>query len=329
MLLSIEDAERLCVSAARSTGASDAVARSLARATVAAEAAGQRSVGLAHFIDYLDALKAGRIDGAAQPEITRPTPAVIQSDARGGIAHLGFDLCFNDLAAAARAYGVAIFSQKNSYTAGALGWFASRLAETGLIAFSAANGPALLAGSGTTRPVFCTNPLAFAAPRANGPPLLIDQSSSATAFVNVRAAAERGEAIPQGWAIDANGHATTDPSEAMRGALMAFGGARGANIALMVEVLAAGLSSANWSLDAPSFSDGSESPGSGLFVLAISPHVLGDDFAGRLDAHLQRLERDYGMHVPGQAKAQSALEAGQAGTVVDADIVAAIRHHIA
>ena len=329
MRLSIEDAVRLCVSAARSAGASDAVARSLARATVAAEAAGQISVGLAHFIDYLEALAAGRIDGAAQPEITRPAPAVFLGDARRGIAHIGFDLCFDDLAAAARAYGVAIFSQKNSYTAGALGWFAGRLAEAGLVAFAAANGPALLAGSGTTKPVFCTNPLAFAAPRANGPPLLIDQSSSATAFVNIRAAAERGEAIPQGWAIDADGHATTNPREAMRGALLAFGGARGANIALMVEVLAAGLSDANWSLDAPSFSDGSESPGSGLFVLAISPHVIGDDFSWRLDTHLQRLEYEYGMHVPGQAKAQSAREEDKAGIAVDADIVAAIRRHIA
>ncbi|TIW17972.1 MAG: Ldh family oxidoreductase, partial [Mesorhizobium sp.] len=100
-------------------------------------------------------------------------------------------------------------------------------------------------------PVYCTNPMSFAAPAADGSPLVIDQSSSATAFVNIRKAAEDGRKIPEGWALDASGNPTTDPAAAMKGAMLAFGGQRGANIALMVEVLAAGLSGANWSLDAP------------------------------------------------------------------------------
>ena len=95
--------------------------------------------------------------------------------------------------------------------------------------------------AGARRPVYCTNPLAFAAPVADGPPLLIDQASSATAYVELRRYADRGEALPPGWAVDADGRPTTDPNAALRGALLAFGGARGANIALMVEVMAAGL----------------------------------------------------------------------------------------
>ena len=63
---------------------------------------------------------------------------------------------------------------------------------------------------------------------------------------------------------------TTDPFAAMKGALLPFGGARGANIALMVEVLAAGLTGANWSLDASDFQAGDASPGAGLFVLALA-----------------------------------------------------------
>ena len=90
--------------------------------------------------------------------------------------------------------------------------------------------------AGAKTPVYCTNPIAFAAPLDEGPPLLIDQASSATAFVELRRYAERGEALPPGWAVDADGQPTTDPHAAMRGALLAFGGARGANIALMVEV---------------------------------------------------------------------------------------------
>lgn len=300
--LSVADAEALCVEALRAAGASAPAAASLARATVAAETGGQASVGLAHLLDYLDALEAGRIDGDAVPVLTRPTPCIILSDAGGGIAHLGFDRAMKDLATAAGTYGVAIFSQRNAYTCGALGYFAGRLAEAGLVALAATNGPALLAGAGTTRPVFCTNPLAFAAPRAGGPPLLIDQSSSATAFVNVRAAAQRGESIPEGWALGADQLPTTDPNEAMRGALLAFGGTRGANVALMVEVMSAGLSGANWSLDAPPIGEGRVSPGSGLFVLAIAPGLFGAGFEERLGAQLDRLAGHYGLHVPGRSK---------------------------
>ena len=143
--------------------------------------------------------------------------------------------------------------------------------------------------AGARTPVYCTNPFAFAAPVDDGPPLLIDQASSATAFVELRRYADRGEALPPGWAVDADGRPTTDPNAALRGALLAFGGARGANIALMVEVMAAGLAGANWALDAPSFTSGDRSPGAGLTVVAIAPALLAPDFPSRLRLELDRL----------------------------------------
>jgi (2R)-3-sulfolactate dehydrogenase (NADP+) len=209
---------------------------------------------------------------------------------------------------------VAVFSQRGGFTCGALGYFVSRLADRGLVGLAATNGgPAFLAASGADRPVFCTNPMAFAAPRAGAAPLVIDQSSSATAFVNLVRAAEAGEPIPEGWALDTDGRPTTDPMAAMQGVLLAFGGARGANVALMVEVLAAGLSGANWSLDAPSFLDGEGSPGVGLFVLALDADLLlGGEFAARLGAYLERIERDFGAYVPGARRA-AGVEVAQAG----------------
>jgi (2R)-3-sulfolactate dehydrogenase (NADP+) len=88
---------------------------------------------------------------------------------------------------------------------------------------------------------------------------------------------------------------------------LAFGGARGANIALMVEVLAAGLAGANWSLDAPSFTDGDRSPGAGLTVVAIAPSLLAPDFPQRLRLQLDRLARS-GVHIPGRRAAAVAIE---------------------
>ena len=320
VVLSLDEARRLCERAAMALGASAETARSLAASVVAAEAEGQATVGLAHFIDYLDALEAGRIDGRASPVVTRPLPAIFHSDARGGAAHTGFDQAFDDFVATARTLGVAVFAQRNAFTCGALGYFAGRLADRGLVALAATNGPALIAPAGASKPVYCTNPLAFAAPTASGAALLIDQSSSATAFVNVRLAAKEGRPIPEGWAIDADGQPTTDAAAAVKGALLAFGGSRGANIALMVEILAAGLTGANWSLDAPSFTSGGESPGTGLFVVAVEPAAFGPGFAQRLEDHLERLSTGYGVHVPGAAKAASRARSVRDGIAIPREI---------
>lgn len=318
--ISIESALDLCKRAALARGASEYVATSLATATVAAEARGQSSVGIRHFFDYLDAMAEGRLDGAARPSLTRPAPAVIASDANRGIAHLGFDLAFEDLVTTAKTLGLSLFTQRNAYTCGALGYFAERLAQRGLVAFAAGNANALLAAGGARRPIYGTNPLAFAAPQENGPPLLVDQASSATAFVNIRAAAEAGKPLPEGWALDHAGEPTTDATAALTGALLAFGGNRGGNIALMVEILAA-MSGGNWSLDAPSFLEGKQSPGVGMLVIAINPAALDADFTSRLSAQLDRLHGEYKVFVPGYEKAEALSAATANGLSVDAELI--------
>jgi len=88
---------------------------------------------------------------------------------------------------------------------------------------------------------------------------------------------------------------------------LAFGGARGANIALMVEVMAAGLAGANWALDAPSFVSGDRSPGAGLLVIAITPALLAPDFPQRLRLQLDRLAK-LGVRIPGRRAAATEIE---------------------
>ncbi|MFC3075341.1 Ldh family oxidoreductase [Shinella pollutisoli] len=313
--LTLAEAFDLARSALQRLGMSEQAARALSRATVDAEAAGRPAVGFAHLADYLKALAEGRIDGRAEPLVTAPVPAVMKCDAMGGVAQYGFEIAREELAAKARTFGLSVFAAHNSYTTGELGWYAGRLAEDGLVALAATNAPAMVAAAGGSGPVYGTNPLAFAAPLSDGRILLVDQATSATAFVNIRAAAARGEPIPEGWALDEGGRPTIDPLAALKGALLAFGGARGANIALMVEVLAAGLTGANWSLDAPDFLSGSASPGCGLFVLALAPQVLAENFAGRLTAQAERLSR-HGVHVPGLARTEAKRQAESRGIVL-------------
>lgn len=313
--LSPTEAEELARTALMRVGMIEAAAAALARATLEAEMAGKKTIGFSHLTDYLQSLVDGRIAGRAEPLITSPVPAILKCNAMGGVAQHGFSLAHEELVTKARALGIAVFAAHNSYTTGELGWYAARLAEEGLVALAATNGPPLLAGAGSRLPVYCTNPLAFAAPLTDGRFLLIDQASSATALMNVRAAAARGEAIPDGWALDQDGEPTNDPFAAMKGALLAFSGVRGANIALMVEVLAAGLTGANWSLDAPDFQAGDASPGAGLFVLALAPQLLSDGFAARLVAQVERLS-GHGVHIPGLDRLKRQRQAESDGIVL-------------
>lgn len=302
VIFSADDARSLALKACLACGASSAIAHSLAEATVSAEIYGRPEVGFGHLCDYLHGFVDGRIVKDAEPAITNPLPTIIHSDAACGIAQLGFDRAYDQLADICRSFGMAVFSQKNSYTAGELGYYVRRLARDGLISLAAANGPALMASMPEGKPVFCTNPLAFGAPCTGPAPLVIDQASSATAFVNIVKAAETGEPLPEGWALDADGKATTDARMALAGALLPFGGYKGANIALMVEVLSAAVSGASWSTDGGDFRSGTESPRAGLTILVLSTSAIDPDFENRLAQHLHRLNAD-GVHIPGMRAA--------------------------
>ena len=304
--LSARDAEALAEQACLVAGANPATASSLAKATVSAALFGNPGVGFPHLLDYLSSFREGRINREAEPKITSPRAAIIHSDADGGIAQLGFDRAMPTLVEKTRELGVAIFTQGNSYTTGELGYYARRLALEGVIAFAVCNSPAMVAGSPSGKIVFGTNPMAFAVPLADvNVPLVIDQASSATAFVNLVKAAEEGQKIPEGWAIDEQGSATTDAAAGLRGALLAFGGMKGANVALMVECLAAGLSGASWSLDMPNFQNGDQVIDAGMTIIAIQPTVIDDQFSTRLTRHLDRVAERGGTYVPNRRPARS------------------------
>lgn len=203
-------AHQLCLA----HGASHAVASALADATVSAQAHGQHELGFGHLPDYLSGFATGRIATAAEPIVTQVAPAMIRCDAGRGIAQLGFDRAFPQLCSNAHQLGIALFAQFNAFTCGELGYYTRRLAREGLVALAFTNGSPLLTVAGQSRPLYSTNPIAFAAASAAGRLLAIDQASSATAYVNLLRAAEAGEAIPAGWAVDAQGNETCSAREA-------------------------------------------------------------------------------------------------------------------
>lgn len=317
--LTIEQAEDLAARALVACGAVEAAARSVARGVVAAHASGRINVGFAHLPYYCDALRRGALDGRVEPAVVQIRPGLLQADATSGFTHYAFDRAVDQFAAMVQSQGVAVLTIRNTYTCGCLGYFPERLAHRGFAAIAATNaGPAAVAYSGAMQPVFSTNPLAFALPREGRAPLLIDQSTSACTLVDVRAARERGVAIPSDWALDRDGSPTDDPGEALEGTFMPFGGYKGANIALMVELLAAGMSGGNWSIDAPSFADDSGCPNVGQWFMAMDLEAVGG--AGkRIDEYLDRLAA-LGTYIPGQSGQQQREAAREDGICLPDDV---------
>src|SRR5699024_5037478 len=205
---------------------------------------------------------------------------------------VAFDSVLEDLADRTRKNGIAMLSVHRCFTAGELGHYSTQLAERGLLALVGSNSPALMAALGAREAVTGTNPMSFALPHPQGP-RMFDQAASATAWVNIRRAADRGEAIPAGWALAPDGEPTTDAQAGMAGALRPFGGAKAGNIAFMVELLAA-LSGGAFSRDAPPFDTGGESPAVGLFAIAIDPTAFDPDHSRRTEEHLRTIAEEHG-----------------------------------
>lgn len=308
----VEDIARQCLVAC---GASDAQAGAVARSIRDAEAEGTRGIGLGYLPWYCGHLRVGKIVGRAQPVLSQPAPGALQVDAADGFAHPAYEIAEATLIAAARRQGIAVLGITNSYACGVLGYFTARLARQGLVALMFANASSTMAPWGGRKPFFGTNPWSMAAPRS-GQPLILDSSSSATAYVNLASAAARNTPIPPNWALDAEGQPTTDPHEALKGTIAPAGGHKGSALALMVEVLAAGLTGAHWSHKASSLGDDLGGPPRlGQTIIAIQPGDAG--FAARIEGLLGDMQDEPDVRIPGDRRHANRRAAEAHGVEVD------------
>jgi (2R)-3-sulfolactate dehydrogenase (NADP+) len=301
VLLPVAALESRLASAFERAGATAVNARSVAQALVAAEAEGLKGHGLSRVASYLDMLRTGKVDGRAVPTTSRPRPAILAVDAANGFAFPAIDLAVAELPAVARQHGVAAAPIRRSSHCGVAGHPAERLAAAGLVALVFANTPSAIAPWGGSKPAFGTNPIAFAAPLAGRPPVVVDLSVSKVARGNIIAAKQKGEAIPKGWALDAAGNETTDPEKALAGTMVPMAEAKGAALAFMVETLAACLVGANLAFEASSFFDGKgPPPETGQLMIAMAPAAFGHDrFGERVATLCAMIEGQEGARLPG------------------------------
>lgn len=287
------------------SGANAAMAQSTAQALVRADAQGLPSHGLSRVPQYATHLRNGRANGAAVPTVAKRKGAALLIDAHQGLAFPACDMAIAEGIAIARELGVCFVGVTNSHHCGVVVDHLRAVAAAGMVGLGFSNSPAAMPAAGGKHPVFGTNPIAAVFPRRNAGPLMIDMSLSEVARGKLMVAAKEGRAIPEGWALDAQGQPTTDPKVGMAGSMLAIGAAtssKGAMLAMVVELLVTAVIGAQFGFEASTFfEDAGNQPRIGQSFLIIDPSALAgsDAYLDRMEVFLTEILRDDGVRLPG------------------------------
>ncbi len=308
--LSLDEIHDLANSCLIDNGADDMNAAALADTIMKAERDGSHAHGLFRLPAYVASLRSGKVNGKARPKATAVTASVISLHGDNGYAPLAHQVGIPVLAEATKKIGVGVLAITNIHHMAALWPEVEALSEHNLVGMACTPYMPAVAPAGGSKPLFGTNPISFAWPRPGKPPVVFDMATAAMAMGEVQIAARDGRSVPPGTGLNADGDATTDPAEIVNGGvLLPFGGHKGSAIAMMVELLAAGLINENFSFEAEAndIGDGGP-PRGGQFILALSPEILADsDWGTHCELLFERMSAMEGVRLPGERRHNNRL----------------------
>ncbi len=319
---------QLACTALERAGAHAAMAEAAARHLVAAEEQGLPSHGMSRVPFYCSMLRNGRADGAARPALRSASAAAVLIDNADGLPYASCAWAIEELIARARRNGIAFAGVTNSAHVGVLGLHLAPVAKAGMVGIAFTNSPAAIPPWGGKKALFGTNPVAFTFPRKGAEPIVIDLALTTVVRGKIMLAMQRGERIPEGWALDRHGRPTTDPKEAIEhGSLFPVGGAKGAMLALAFELICAALTGSAIGPEADSFfSEQGNRPRIGQAFVAIDPAALAgrERYCERVEAVVGRMLADEGVRLPGAKRFAAVERASIAGIEVADDLLAKI-----
>jgi (2R)-3-sulfolactate dehydrogenase (NADP+) len=327
MKKSAEALHQLARTALEKAGANSKMAEAAAAHLVHAEQQGLPTHGMSRVPFYCSMLRNGRADGAAQPALVADHAAVCLIDNRDGLPYVSAQWAIEEVILRARRNGIGFAGIRNSAHAGVLGIHLAAVGEARMVGFAFTNSPAAIPAWGGKKALFGTNPVAAVFPRKSADPLVIDLALTTVVRGKIMLAMKRGERIPEGWALDRNGRPTTDPKEAIEhGSLFPIGGAKGAMLALMFELICASLTGAAIGPEADSFfSEQGNKPRIGQAFIAIDPARLAglERYYERVETVVATMQADPEVRLPG-ARRFAAEKTAKAGIEVADELLAQI-----
>ncbi len=311
--LSLEDIYNLANKTLLANGCDEETSNILSDLIMKAERDGSLSHGLFRLPAYVAGLKSGKINGKNRPKISKITPCVVKVDGNNCLAPMVLNKSLPELIKAAKENGVAVLSITNSHHMAAMWPETEAIAEEGLVAFACTSYKPAVAPAGSIKPLFGTNPISFAWPRKNKPPVVYDMATASMAMGEVQVAKREGHKVPLGTGLTKEGKDTTDPAEiADGGVLLPFGGYKGSGIAMMVELLAGALVGDNFSYETAEKDNNDGGPPSGWeFILAISPDKLSNsDWDTHSSKFFEKMKSMGDVRLPGERRHKNRLDKG-------------------
>jgi (2R)-3-sulfolactate dehydrogenase (NADP+) len=273
-------------------------------------------------------LRNGSADGNARPAAKADFGGAFLVDNADGLPYESCAWAIAEVIARARRNGVAFAGVTNSAHVGVLGIHLREVAQAGMVGIAFTNSPAAIPPWGGKKALFGTNPVAFAFPRRDAEPIIVDLALTTVVRGKIMLAMQKGEKIPEGWALDRDGKPTTDPKEAIeRGSLFAIGGAKGAMLALAFELVCAALTGSAIGPEADSFfSEEGNKPRIGQAFLAIDPGALAgrERYFERVETVVMTMLADEGVRLPGSKRFAAVKRAAEQGIEVADDLLGRI-----
>tara|TARA_Y100001970_G_scaffold206569_1_gene251547 strand:+ start:700 stop:1698 length:999 start_codon:yes stop_codon:yes gene_type:complete len=311
--LSLDDIYNLANKTLLANGCDEETSNILSDLIMKAERDGSLSHGLFRLPAYIAGLKSGKINGKNRPKVSKITSGVVKVDGNNCLAPMVLNKSIPELIKAAKENGVAVLSITNSHHMAAMWPETEAIAEEGLVAFACTSYKPAVAPAGSIKPLFGTNPISFAWPRKNKPPVVYDMATASMAMGEVQVAKREGHKVPLGTGLTKEGKDTTNPAEiADGGVLLPFGGYKGSGIAMMVELLAGALVGDNFSFEtAEKDNNDGGPPSGGEFILAISPDKLSNsDWDTHSSKFFEKMKSMGDVRLPGERRHKNRLDKG-------------------
>ncbi len=330
----------------QSVGVPEADARQAADVLMASDLRGIDSHGVARLRGYYDLLAAGRINPRPRIRVVRERPGTATVDGDNGLG-LVVGPAANAIAMEkADVVGSGWVGVRNTNHFGIAGYYPLQALARGMIGWAMTNASKLVAPVWSADRMLGTNPIAIAFPGKEEPPIVIDMATSAVAYGKIEIAMRQQKPIPEGWAVDASGSPTTNPTAMIEGgSLLPLGGDRergghkGYALSAMVDILCAVLTGANWGPFAPPFAlrqyipEQSVGQGIGHFfgALQIDGFLDPDEFGSRIDDWIRTFRASRpapgtpGVRIPGDPEREAEADRRASGIPLVAAVVDDLR----
>lgn len=212
---------------------------------------------------------AGMLTLPTKPEFIMNDGATALIDGKDGLGPVAGYLAIKTCIEKTKQFGVGAVLVRNTNNIGALAYYTRFACEQNMVAIMACNAAPAMAPWGGSEALVGTNPVAIAIPTGKTYCFSADMATSVVARGKIRKAARQNTAIPDNWAIDREGKATTDPNEALQGTLLPMGGPKGSALALAVDIIAGLIAGSQFGTAVKSFHTPEGKTGVGVFCITI------------------------------------------------------------